>query len=71
MRLIQLAPFIRDYTAAPHPDPRTVKRWPGVVKIGGRHYMDLDVWVASGAAENLYQEIVRTDPQIAEMLAGA
>ena len=71
MNLLKLRPFIRDYTAAPHPDPRTVKRWPGARRVGGQWYIDLDEWSASGAAENLYQEIVRTDPQIAEMLAGA
>lgn len=71
MQLIQITAFIHTYTAAPHPDPRTVRRWPGARKVGGRWYVDIDEWSASGAAENLYQSIVQADPEIAAMVAGA
>lgn len=46
MRLKPLRAFIRDHTAPPHPDPRTVQKWPGAIRLNSKRYVDLDEWTA-------------------------
>lgn len=67
MRLKPLLAFIHDHTCVPHPDPRTVQRWPGARKLNGRWYVDLDEWTAHFTPADEVLELER-DPLVAQLL---
>lgn len=77
MRLKTLTDF-REEHCVPNrrgklPDMRTLRKWPGVVKIGGEWYIDLDVFEANVRAESriddMIARLVQLDPVVAKAVA--
>lgn len=67
MRLKPMKQFLVDHVCEPHPDVRTVQRWPGAVKLGARWYIDLDEWVQH-FTPSIEVRLLEKDPALAALL---
>lgn len=68
MRLQKLSCFMESCLVGPNkPTVRTVRKWPGAIKIAGEWYIDLDVWESHTISGGLVEALMQ-DPEVAALV---
>lgn len=67
MRWKALTDFHRDHLVEPRPSLRTLQGWPGAKKIGGRWYIDMDIWQPVEPIQALAEQLLQ-DEDVARLV---